>query len=103
MLHTRWSPEAWSVVRVEFRRALALRSEIRRVESFNGASPDVAPHLEVNGPAGTKPGRGCRCNTYSTVRLLTVRLRPRKLKYLVFRDISTLAFRLHSLLPSRNP
>jgi hypothetical protein len=30
MLHTRWSAEAWSVVRVEFRRALALRSEIRR-------------------------------------------------------------------------
>ena len=30
MLHMRWSAEAWSVVRVEFRRALALRSEIRR-------------------------------------------------------------------------
>jgi hypothetical protein len=30
LLHTRWSAEAWSVVRVEFRRALALRSEIRR-------------------------------------------------------------------------
>jgi hypothetical protein len=30
MLHTRWSAEAWSQVRVEFRRALALRSEIRR-------------------------------------------------------------------------
>jgi len=30
MLHTRWSAEAWSVVRVEFRKALALRSEIRR-------------------------------------------------------------------------
>jgi hypothetical protein len=29
MLHTRWSAEAWLVVRVEFRRALALRSEIR--------------------------------------------------------------------------
>src|SRR4029450_7455783 len=28
MLHTRW--RAWSVVSVEFRRALALRSEIRR-------------------------------------------------------------------------
>ena len=24
MLHTRWSAEAWSVVRAEFRRALAL-------------------------------------------------------------------------------
>ena len=30
MLHTRWSAEAWSVVRVEFRRTLALRSEMRR-------------------------------------------------------------------------
>ena len=35
MLHTRWSAEAWSVVRVEFRRALALRSEIRRAGWFN--------------------------------------------------------------------
>ena len=30
MLHTRWSSEAWSQDRVEFKRALALRSEIRR-------------------------------------------------------------------------
>jgi hypothetical protein len=30
MLQTRWSAEAWSHVRVEFKRALALRSEIRR-------------------------------------------------------------------------
>jgi hypothetical protein len=30
MLHTRWSAAAWAVVRVEFKRALALRSEIRR-------------------------------------------------------------------------
>jgi hypothetical protein len=30
MLHTRWSAEAWAQVRVEFRKALALRSEIRR-------------------------------------------------------------------------
>jgi hypothetical protein len=35
MLHTRWSAEAWLVVRVEFRRALALRGEIRRAGSFN--------------------------------------------------------------------
>jgi hypothetical protein len=35
MLHTRWSAEAWSVVRIEFRRALALRSEIRRAGWFN--------------------------------------------------------------------
>jgi len=35
MLQTRWSEEAWSVGRVEFRRALALRSEIRRAGWFN--------------------------------------------------------------------
>jgi hypothetical protein len=27
MLHTHWSAEAWSQVRVEFKRAVALRSE----------------------------------------------------------------------------
>ena len=32
MLQMRWSAEAWSQVRVEFRRALALRSEIRRAD-----------------------------------------------------------------------
>jgi len=30
MLHTRWSAEAWLIVGVEFRKALALRSEIQR-------------------------------------------------------------------------
>ena len=35
MLHTRWSTEAWSQVRVEFKRAVALRSEIRRAGWFN--------------------------------------------------------------------
>jgi len=35
MLHTHWSAEQWSVVRVEFRKALALRSEIRRAGWFN--------------------------------------------------------------------
>jgi hypothetical protein len=35
MLHTCWSAEEWSVVRVEFTLALVLRSEIRRVERFN--------------------------------------------------------------------
>ena len=34
MLHTHWSAEAWAQVRVEFRRALALRSEIRRAGWF---------------------------------------------------------------------
>jgi len=35
MLQTRWSTEAWAQVRVEFKRALALRSEIRRAGWFN--------------------------------------------------------------------
>jgi len=35
MLHTRWSAEAWYVVRVEFKKALALRSQIRRAGWFN--------------------------------------------------------------------
>jgi hypothetical protein len=35
MLHTRWSAEAGCLVRVEFKRALALRSEIRRAGWFN--------------------------------------------------------------------
>ena len=30
MLHTRWNAEAWAIVRIEFRRALELGSEIRR-------------------------------------------------------------------------
>jgi hypothetical protein len=35
MRHTRWSAEAWARVRVEFRKALALRSQIRRASCFN--------------------------------------------------------------------
>ena len=35
MLHTRWSAEAWAQARVEFRRAVALRSEIRRAGWLN--------------------------------------------------------------------
>jgi hypothetical protein len=35
MLHTRWNAEQWSVIRVEFRRALTVRSEIRRAGWFN--------------------------------------------------------------------
>ena len=35
MLHTHWSAEVWSQVRVEFKRAVALRSEIRRAGWFN--------------------------------------------------------------------
>jgi hypothetical protein len=46
MLQTHWSAEAWSQVRVEFNRALALRSEIQRAGWFNSAclttgDPDV--------------------------------------------------------------
>jgi hypothetical protein len=35
MLHPRWSAEAWAEVRVEFKKALALRSEIRRAGWLN--------------------------------------------------------------------
>jgi hypothetical protein len=35
MLHTHWSAEAWSQVRAEFKRALAMRREIRRAGWFN--------------------------------------------------------------------
>jgi hypothetical protein len=35
MLTMRWSAEAWAEIRVEFRKALALRSEIRRAGWFN--------------------------------------------------------------------
>ena len=35
MLQTRWSAEAWSQIRVGFRRAFALRSEIRRAGWLN--------------------------------------------------------------------
>ena len=35
VLQTRWSAEAWLIVRAEFSRAVALRSEIRRAGWFN--------------------------------------------------------------------
>ena len=35
MLHTHWSAEACSVVMIEFRKAVALRTEIRRAGWFN--------------------------------------------------------------------
>jgi len=35
MLHTRWSGEQWAVVMVEFRKAVALRGQIRRAGWFN--------------------------------------------------------------------
>jgi len=35
MLQTRWSAEAWPQVKAEFKKALALRSQIRRAGWFN--------------------------------------------------------------------
>jgi hypothetical protein len=35
MLQTRWSAEAWAEVRVEFKKALTLKSQIRRAGRFN--------------------------------------------------------------------
>jgi hypothetical protein len=35
MLHTRWSAEAWPQIKDEFKKALALRSQIRRAGWFN--------------------------------------------------------------------
>jgi hypothetical protein len=35
MLQTRWSAEAWTQVKTEFTKALALRSQIRRAGWFN--------------------------------------------------------------------
>jgi hypothetical protein len=35
MLHTRRSAEAWAEVRVEFKKALALKRQIRRAGWFN--------------------------------------------------------------------
>ena len=35
MLHERWSAEAWPQVKAEFKKALALRSQIRRAGWFN--------------------------------------------------------------------
>ena len=35
MLTTRWSAEAWPQVKAEFKKALALKSQIRRAGWFN--------------------------------------------------------------------
>jgi hypothetical protein len=35
MLHTRWGADDWPKVKVEFKRALAIRDEIRCAEWFN--------------------------------------------------------------------
>ena len=35
MLHTRWSAEDWQKIKAEFKKALALKSQIRRAGWFN--------------------------------------------------------------------
>src|SRR5499426_4585658 len=56
MLQTRWSAEARLVVRVEFRRALALRSEIRRAGGRTTSSGSVYSSLH-GGPSETQRAR----------------------------------------------
>ena len=53
MLHEHWSAEAWAQVRVELRRAFALRSEIRRAGWFihENASAEVKAVLSGCPPA----------------------------------------------------
>jgi hypothetical protein len=41
MLHTRWSAESWSVVRLEFRKAVALRSRILREDGLTERQPNL--------------------------------------------------------------
>jgi len=50
MLHTHWSAEAWSRVRVEFRKAVALRSEIRRTDEDDRKTPHRASTPAVGPP-----------------------------------------------------
>jgi hypothetical protein len=47
MLHTRWSAEAWSQVRIEFKKALALRSQIRRAGGSTSPMADPRGGLLV--------------------------------------------------------
>jgi hypothetical protein len=60
MLQTRWSAEAWLVVRVEFKRALALKSEIRRAGWFNSCrsikTPGLRNRSRVSGAVGQGSG-----------------------------------------------
>ena len=51
MLPTHWSAEAWAVVRVEFKKALALRSQIRRGSTEYHGRPDL--------DGGVEGGRVC--------------------------------------------
>ena len=52
MLHTRWSAEAWSEVRVEFRRVLALRGQIRRMTLLVELEEFVQDHQSHGGITG---------------------------------------------------
>ncbi len=47
MLHTQWSVEAWAQVRIEFKQALALRSEIRR-DGFLFMSSSAGPSFSAS-------------------------------------------------------
>ena len=75
-LQTRWSAEAWPVVRVEFRRALELRSEIRRAGRFI--------HENASGVKAGLPG----CPLGSSVRQSSLRARSRMTLYAIVGDPS---------------
>ena len=42
MLHTRWSAEAWPQVKAEFKKALALKSQIRRAPGSTSSRGQTA-------------------------------------------------------------
>lgn len=78
MLHTRWSAEPWSVVRIEFRRALALRSENpggragstnpcdRRADQHRAARRAYTPRaVEARRPCATPHRRSGRSSPQS--------------------------------------
>jgi len=58
-LHTRWSAEAWSVVRVEFRKALALTSQIQESDE-GGGCPDAEGRFNCV-TCGAKLAKGAIC------------------------------------------
>ncbi len=53
MLTTRWSAEAWPQVKAEFKKALALKSQIRRAGWFNQAG---RPRDDVSRCSDAAPG-----------------------------------------------
>jgi hypothetical protein len=74
MLHTRWSAEAWSVVRVEFRKALALRDPARGVVQL-ARGEATAREEAPEGQAGTTPLPGMPPpEPTGTVRVLPMQL-----------------------------